>query len=132
MRARARAEREDLSRQVAEARARAAELEALLRAGADRDPVTGLASLPRFRPALEIECDRARRHGRPLSLAVLDIDGFRAINVRAGHAAGDVVLRTVGDVLRQHTRTHDVLARTGGDEFTVLMPETEVHGAQAC
>jgi diguanylate cyclase (GGDEF)-like protein/putative nucleotidyltransferase with HDIG domain len=129
---RGRAQREDLARQLAEAQARAAQLEGELRAGADRDGLTGLASLARLRTALEIECDRGRRHGRPLSLAVLDVDGFRDVNSRSGHAAGDVVLRTVADVLRGATRTHDVVARTGGDEFTVLMPETELGGAEAC
>src|SRR5688500_17006221 len=67
---RGRAQREDLARQLAEAQARTAQLEAELRAGADRDGLTGLASLARLRTALEIECDRGRRHGRPLALAV--------------------------------------------------------------
>ncbi len=117
---------------LSEARARIAELESALRARADTDPVTGLATLDRFRNQLDIEAARARRHERPLAVAVLDVDDFRAACARHGHAAGDEVLRTVARVLVESTRSHDVTCRGAGDEFAVLMPETDLEGAAAC
>ena len=129
---RGRQEREDLSRQLAETQAQVAQLEARLRETAERDPVTGLVSLNRLRAALEIEADRARRGGGDLTLAVLDIDGFRSLNARAGYAAGDQALRTVADALRRHTRSQDMVSRTAADEFAVLMPQADVDTATAC
>ncbi|MGI8513347.1 MAG: bifunctional diguanylate cyclase/phosphohydrolase [Solirubrobacteraceae bacterium] len=117
--------------QLAAAGARIAQLEAELRASEERDPVTGLATLNRFRAQLETEAGRARRHGRELAIAVLDIDGFRAANAAHGHAAGDAVLRGVGELVHSHSRAHDFASRTGGDEFEILMPETGLEGATA-
>ncbi len=117
---------------LSEARARICELESELRAHADTDPVTGLATLDRFRNQLDIEASRARRHDRPLAVAVLDVDDFRAACARHGHAAGDEILRTVARVLVESTRSHDVTCRGAGDEFAVLMPETDLEGAAAC
>jgi len=117
---------------LSQARSRIHELEAQLRARSESDPVTGLSTLDRMRNQLDIEAARARRHNRPLSVAVLDIDGFRALCARHGHAAGDEVLRKVGEVLVAETRVHDVSARGAGDEFVVLMPETDVEGAVRC
>jgi len=123
--------RDNAAQDLAAAQARIAELEAEARTAHDRDRVTGLTSLGRFRAQMEIELDRARRHGRALALAVLDVDGFRNLNARHGHAAGDEVLRSVAEALRRHLRAHDVAARTAADEFVVVMPETEVEGAVA-
>jgi diguanylate cyclase (GGDEF)-like protein len=87
-----------------------------------------------LRATLDIEADRARRGGGTLTLtlAVLDIDGFRSLNTRAGHGMGDQALRTVADVLRKHTRPQDKLSRTAADEFAVLMPEIDVPTAVSC
>jgi diguanylate cyclase (GGDEF)-like protein/putative nucleotidyltransferase with HDIG domain len=128
----ARKEREqDLERMLAEAQARIAQLEEELRGKAERDSVTGLATLDRFRTALELESGRARRHGRPVAVAVVDVDDFRALMARHGHATGDDVLREVARVLDQETRATDTACRAGGDEFAVLMPETDLPGAAA-
>ncbi len=117
---------------LSQARSRINELEAELRARSESDPVTGLGTLDRFRNQLDIEAARARRHSRPLSVAVLDIDDFRATCARHGHATGDEVLRAVAEVLVSETRVHDISCRGAGDEFAVLMPETDLEGAQAC
>jgi diguanylate cyclase (GGDEF)-like protein/putative nucleotidyltransferase with HDIG domain len=123
---------QQLEELLSQARSRIHELEAELRARSESDPITGLGTLDRVRNQLDIEAARARRHSRPLTVAVLDVDGFRAICAKHGHAAGDEVLRTVADVLIAETRVHDISCRGAGDEFVVLMPETEVEGAVAC
>jgi diguanylate cyclase (GGDEF)-like protein len=122
---------QDLERMLAEAQARIASLETELRGLAENDPVTGLATLDRFRTALELEAGRARRHARDLAVAVLDVDDFRALMARHGHTAGDEVLREVARVLVEESRATDVSCRAGGDEFAVLMPETDLAGAAA-
>jgi diguanylate cyclase (GGDEF)-like protein/putative nucleotidyltransferase with HDIG domain len=128
-----RREREtQLEEMLSESRARINELESELRARSETDRVTGLATLDKLRNQLDIEAARARRHGRELAVAVLDIDDFRATCARHGHAAGDEVLRTVAGVLIASTRSHDVICRGAGDEFVVLMPETGLEGAAAC
>jgi len=70
------------------------------------------------------EMDRARRYGHPLSILLIDLDGFKATNDRFGHDVGDEVLRSFGDRLRALSRFADVSSRWGGEEFLVLMPET--------
>jgi len=75
------------------------------------------------------EFSRARRYRRPLSLLYLDLDGFKAINDRFGHLFGDEVLTGVGRAMKAVLRSTDLLARIGGDEFVVLLPETGIEGA---
>jgi diguanylate cyclase (GGDEF)-like protein len=75
--------------------------------------------------------DNARNLQRPLAVAILDVDGLKAINDTYGHQAGDLVLAAVGRLLVEHTRACDVPARVGGDEFAVIMPETDKSGAFA-
>jgi diguanylate cyclase (GGDEF)-like protein/putative nucleotidyltransferase with HDIG domain len=125
-----RRERHDLQLQLAAAQQRIKELEQSVRHGKEIDELTGLPSLRRFRAQVEIELQRARRHGRALTLAVLDVDGFRALNERHGFAAGDKVLAAVGEVLLFDIRAHDVACRVSADEFAILMPETDLTGAQ--
>jgi diguanylate cyclase (GGDEF)-like protein len=79
---------------------------------------------------LSRELSRCRRHARPLSLLLFDIDHFKQINDSFGHSGGDVVLRTIVDVARQGVRREGCLARYGGDEFAIVMPETELPGAR--
>ncbi|HEV7824827.1 MAG TPA: diguanylate cyclase [Mycobacteriales bacterium] len=95
------------------------------------DPLTGLRNVRAFRDAAEAEAARARRYGHPLSLALLDLDRFKLINDTQGHRVGDDVLRGVARHLEQSVRTSDVVARVGGDEFAVLMPETGKDAATA-
>jgi diguanylate cyclase (GGDEF)-like protein len=76
------------------------------------------------------EISRCRRHSRPLSVLLFDIDRFKEVNDRFGHAAGDQVLRTIVEVAREGVRREECLARYGGDEFVVVMPETPLAGAR--
>jgi diguanylate cyclase (GGDEF)-like protein len=99
---------------------------------ATRDPCTRLYHHGPFRRAAGGELERAVADGRPVSLALVDIDGFRALNRRRGPDAADAALATVALRLRRLTRVTDVLGRTGADELAVLMPGTTLTGAQAC
>jgi diguanylate cyclase (GGDEF)-like protein/putative nucleotidyltransferase with HDIG domain len=98
---------------------------------ASTDPLTGLLNHRAFHERLRDELSRARRHDRPLALALLDIDHFKSINDSLGHERGDAVLAAVAAHLADSARAEDVLARLGGDEFAVLMPETTEHDALA-
>lgn len=96
---------------------------------AEVDPLTGLPNTRRFLAAVESEIPRTARYRRALSLAYIDLDGFKGVNDRWGHEAGDAVLREVGRVLRATLRRTDVPSRLGGDEFAVLFPETPADAA---
>jgi len=93
------------------------------------DPLTGLASSRAFYERFSHEIERMKRHGRPLALLYLDLDNFKQVNDEHGHRAGDQVLEAVGQTLRGHVRRIDLAARIGGDEFVVLMPETDPEDA---
>jgi diguanylate cyclase (GGDEF)-like protein len=127
-----RGETKELRRDLAYARARVADLEAELRDRNRLDPRTRLLSLDAFRADAEIALRRAARDGRPAAVAVVDIDGFRALNARCGTAAGDAALRAVAARLRHVVRADDLLGRTGADEIAVLMPGTGLAGAESC
>jgi diguanylate cyclase (GGDEF)-like protein len=96
---------------------------ARLEADATTDPLTGLANHRAFQERLRAELARAARHAGGVAVALVDVDNFKAVNDAGGHAIGDEVLRTVAATLREHLRTEDVLARVGGDEFAVLLPQ---------
>jgi diguanylate cyclase (GGDEF)-like protein/putative nucleotidyltransferase with HDIG domain len=128
---RARQHRHELERQLADAQRQIADLDRRLVRQAGNDPVTGLPNLGRFRAQLDVEVKRTRRHGRPLCAAVLDIDGFRAVNAHHGYAVGDELLAAVGRALSAGLRSHDLACRTGADEFAILLPETDLAGAEA-
>ncbi|HKJ36038.1 MAG TPA: diguanylate cyclase [Solirubrobacterales bacterium] len=114
-----------LENQLSEARRRIAELESELAQSATRDQLTeSLLTLRAFRAQLELDVQRAHRYRRPLSVAIVDIDGFRSINLSHGYGAGDSVLVAVARVISESTRAHDLACRMGGDEFAVLLPET--------
>jgi diguanylate cyclase (GGDEF)-like protein len=93
------------------------------------DDVTGLFNRRFFATRLEDEVSRYSRFNQPLSVVMLDIDGFKAVNDELGHAAGDETLRIVGNVLQRQSRSIDVICRYGGDEFAVLLVETGKDGA---
>ncbi len=96
----------------------------LLRAQALSDALTGLANRRAFDDRLSTELSRARRHGHPVVLALLDIDRFKELNDRHGHPEGDRALARVAQVLRDGVRTEDHVARLAGDEFAVVLPAT--------
>jgi diguanylate cyclase (GGDEF)-like protein len=93
------------------------------------DDLTNLPNRRAFTEAAGAELVRARRSGRALAVALVDVDDFKLVNDTYGHSAGDRVLRGVADLLREHFREIDRPARLGGDEFAVLLPETDLNGA---
>jgi diguanylate cyclase (GGDEF)-like protein/PAS domain S-box-containing protein len=105
------------------------QIEAELVRLATTDALTDIANRRHFLELAEREMQRARRHGRPLSLLMADIDHFKSINDRHGHAAGDAVLKAYVAALRRALRQEDVLGRLGGEEFGILLPETDMDSA---
>ena len=101
-----------------------------LRAAADVDQVTGVNNHRYLQERLTQEVARSARSRSPLSVLMIDLDGFKAINDIHGHADGDRVLRNVAAGLRLAVRANDIVARYGGDEFVVLMPDTDIAAAQ--
>jgi diguanylate cyclase (GGDEF)-like protein/putative nucleotidyltransferase with HDIG domain len=93
------------------------------------DPLTGLLNRRAFEELLERELERAARAGRPISVIVGDVDGFRAINEAHGHAAGDTALQAIAHNALKWKRRIDLAARIGGEEFALLLPETDERGA---
>ncbi|WP_156927224.1 GGDEF domain-containing protein [Azospirillum halopraeferens] len=100
-----------------------------LRRLAVTDPLTGLHNRRHLMEIGAAEADRARRYGQPLSLLIIDLDHFKTINDRYGHAFGDRALRTVAEACRALVRGVDVVARLGGEEFVVVLPQTDAAGA---
>lgn len=93
------------------------------------DELTGLPNRRAFTRRLEDEVARVQRYGYPLSLALMDLDSFKAINDEYGHAAGDEVLRSFSTNILSMFRHHDMVSRYGGEEFAVLLPNTDLEGA---
>jgi len=96
-----------------------------------RDSLTGLYNRREFERLLNDEIHRFRRHGHPVSLLILDLDHFKQINDRYGHQVGDEALRTVAGLITNESRTGDVIARYGGEELAVILPETGAENAAA-
>ncbi len=107
----------ELEQRVSE---RTRELELL----ASQDPLTGLCNRRELTRRLGMELSRAQRYSHPMSVLMLDIDDFKALNDRHGHQAGDVVLREVAALLASEGRITDITGRYGGEEFVIIMPET--------
>jgi diguanylate cyclase (GGDEF)-like protein len=97
---------------------------------ADLDSLTGLHNRRYFYETLGREVDRAQRYQRQLSLVIVDVDGFKEINDRIGHLAGDAVLAEIADRIREVVRSADIPCRVGGDEFAVIVPEAEMGQAR--
>jgi len=96
-----------------------------------RDPLTGLFNRRHWRFIMLRELERCRRHQRPMSVLMIDIDHFKQVNDRFGHVVGDRVLTAVARRLEAEIRAPDSLARLGGEEFAVLLPETDLDEAVA-
>jgi diguanylate cyclase (GGDEF)-like protein/PAS domain S-box-containing protein len=107
------------------------ELEERLRTLATTDALTGAFNRRHFFEQGESELDRAGRYGRSTSLAMVDVDHFKAFNDELGHAAGDAALRGLVALLRREVRSVDLVARLGGEEFVLLFPETGLRAAAA-
>ena len=122
---------EQRSRALEETRARFREQNLLLRELAVVDELTGLHNRRFFDGRLEYEVDRFLRYGSPISLMVMDIDHFKRVNDEHGHPAGDRVLRELAKLCKSMIRRVDLLARIGGEEFALLMPNTLPPGAFA-
>lgn len=124
----------DLRERTEAKRAEVAKLqEELDRASAQarHDPLTGSLNRKGLDEAIEREIARARRVGSPLCLALLDVDNFKSINDRLGHAGGDAALVHLAQVAREVMRPQDLLARYGGEEFVILLPDTAVESGVA-
>jgi diguanylate cyclase (GGDEF)-like protein len=108
---------------------RAEKTEAELRFLAEHDSLTGLLNRRRFRSELDQYVSFTARYGGRGAVMVIDIDGLKEVNDKGGHQAGDQLIRRVADVLRERVRATDLVARLSGDEFAVLMPQTDTAGA---
>lgn len=104
-------------------------LEQQLRHLAAHDELSGMPNRRHFLQQAEMELNRSRRHQHSLSLLLADLDHFKMINDEFGHAAGDAVIRAFGRLCEQTLREQDVAARVGGEEFAVLLPDTDLEGA---
>ncbi|MEA2437252.1 MAG: hypothetical protein QOF65_1808, partial [Thermoleophilaceae bacterium] len=106
------------------------DLHEMVRIQAVTDELTGLFNLRHFHESLDGEIERSRRFGQPVGLMMLDIDNFKTVNDTYGHQQGDLVLIEVGRVLRALSRDIDEPARYGGEEMAVILPQTDVAGAE--
>jgi diguanylate cyclase (GGDEF)-like protein len=97
---------------------------------ATSDPLTGLFNRGYVDDRLAIEFSHARRYSKLLTIAVVDVDRFKSLNDTHGHSAGDAVLRQIGVILRNSFRQSDTAGRYGGEEFVIILPETDIESAQ--
>jgi two-component system cell cycle response regulator len=118
-----------ISLMVALLRERVERLIARLADAARTDPLTGLLNRRGFQELMEVETERALRSSRPLAIVVGDLDHFKHLNDRFGHGAGDLALRRFGEIATSASRRIDAVARIGGEEFALLLPDTEQHAA---
>lgn len=95
------------------------------------DPLTGVGNRRRLHEMLAAEIERSRRHAHPFCLLIADLDHFNDVNDRHGHAVGDEVLKSFAVLLREHSRQSDQVARFGGEEFVLLLPDTVLESAVA-
>jgi len=96
---------------------------------ATQDQLTGVANRQALLTRLEEEIERANRYGRQLSVAMIDIDHFKRLNDTYGHSAGDLVLHRIAQAIQENVRRVDIVGRYGGEEFMVILPETDVDAA---
>ncbi|HTP97358.1 MAG TPA: diguanylate cyclase [Burkholderiales bacterium] len=104
---------------------------ASLKESVNRDGLTGIFNRRCLESELSKEFDRCRRYGSPLSLILFDLDDFKRINDTHGHLAGDEVLRVIAQRVAKNVRSMDIFGRYGGEEFVVILPATDLDGAEA-
>ncbi len=97
---------------------------------ARRDALTGLSNMKAFSESAVLEMERSRRYGHPLTIVFMDVDDFKVINDNFGHKAGDSLLCAMANTMRNNLRPPDIPARTGGDEFLIILPETGLESAK--
>ena len=114
---------------LAEADRQVAEMQSIMAHLSTVDALTGLKNHRAFQEQLNIELERALRHGRPLSLLLMDIDRFKSYNDTYGHPSGDKVLKTLSGLLKENARSTDIPVRFGGEEFAVILTETDMMGS---
>lgn len=107
------------------------DLAAQLKEASARDSLTGLYNHGYLMNRLQHEISRARRYDRDLAIVIIDLNDFKRVNDELGHLAGDKVLKQVADAIQRRTREQDMSARYGGDEFCLILPETDAKGVQA-
>ncbi|SEO60245.1 MULTISPECIES: diguanylate cyclase [unclassified Paenibacillus] len=103
----------------------------LLERKATTDHLTNLSNRRQFEKSLELELERAREYKQKLSLLVIDIDRFKKVNDTFGHTSGDAVLKQLGQLLIEHSRSADIVSRNGGEEFAILLLDCGHHQALA-
>ena len=99
--------------------------------GANKDPLTGLYNRRCFYDRIDYEIEKIKRTKLPLSLAIIDIDNFKTINDTYGHLEGDKVLVELAGIFKTQARSGDTIVRWGGEEFAMILPETDKSGALA-
>lgn len=97
---------------------------------ADTDYLTGLANSRNLHENIKIEAEKNKQYKRPFTLIYMDLDNFKEVNDTKGHDIGDKLLQNVAEIMKSNVRHTDVAARMGGDEFAILLPETEYNGAE--
>jgi diguanylate cyclase (GGDEF)-like protein len=125
-------ERDELQRRLEDAHRQIAQLQSNLQQHAGRDPLTGMLELTPFMNALGNELGRAGRYGRPVAVVRIDLDDFEALNVQHGRAIGDRVLIAAGAAISSQVRAQDLVCRVAGDQFALLLPETDAAGGAQC
>src|SRR3954469_15082129 len=125
-------EREDMQQRLGPPCRQIAQLQSQLQTHTGRDPLSGLLELTPFMNSLGQELGRAGRYGRPVCVMRVDIDNFEAINVQHGRQVGDKVLAAAARTIVGQTRAQDMACRVAGDQFALLLPETDAAGASVC
>lgn len=124
-------QRDTLYQELVETQRRLEDKAVELQAQSVTDELTGLLNRRELDRQYQVITATAKRSRRPLSMLVMDIDHFKEINDHLGHATGDTVLRKLGELFRRHGRESDVIARFGGDEFVLLLPDNTTAEAEA-
>ena len=102
----------------------------MIRTLSETDSLTGLLNHTKSKERLQAELSRAKRNHEPLSFAMLDIDNFKSVNDTYGHPVGDRVIKSIAIMLKQCLRKYDVIGRYGGEEFVVILPNTDMTTAK--